>query len=78
MSKQTRTLYRMTADHTGEQLHVLLQDGHSSLPSVLGPMTPIEVDAGHLLWMTENERWLHQCNLMDRGWTVLGSQHALV
>ncbi len=75
MSKPTLTLYRMTADHTGEHLHVLFQDDHPTLPSLLGPLEPVEVAADHPVRMVERERWLHRCNLMDRGWTVLGSEH---
>lgn len=75
MSKPTLTLYRMTADHTGEHLHFLFQDDHSTLPTVMGPLEPIEVAEGHRVRMTEREYWLHRCDLMDRGWTVFGSQH---
>lgn len=76
MSKSHITLYRMTADHTGEYLHVLFLDDNPRLPPVLGPLEPIEVHADHPVCMTEKECWLHRCNLMDRRWTVLGSEHA--
>lgn len=75
MSKPTLTLYRMTADYTGEHLHVLFQVHHPTLPTVLGTLEPVEVPADHPVRMTERECWLHRCDLMDRGWTVLGSQH---
>jgi hypothetical protein len=67
----------MTTDHTGEHLHVLFQDDHPTLPPVVEPLEPIEVAEDHPLGISEREHWLHRCNLMDRGWTVLGSQHAL-
>ena len=76
MSKPTLKLYRMTACHTGEHLHVLFKDDHPTLPSVLGTLEPVEVAADHTVTMTEGELWAHRCNLMDRGWTVLGAEHA--
>ncbi|CAN7529136.1 hypothetical protein LJR143_003592 [Pseudoxanthomonas sp. LjRoot143] len=76
MSKPNLTLYRMIADHTGEHLHVLLRVGNSNPPTVLGPMTPIEVHADQLVF-TENEAWQHWWSLEERGWTVLGSQHQI-
>ncbi|MBV6779038.1 hypothetical protein JWH11_01190 [Xanthomonas melonis] len=76
MSKSHLTLYRMTADHTGEHFYVLFLDDNPTLPPVLGPLEPVEVPVAHPVWMTEEERWLHRCNLMDRGWTVLGAEHS--
>lgn len=58
MSKPTLTLYRMTADYTGEHLHVLFQDDHPTLPPFMGPLEPIEVAEDHRVRMTERECWL--------------------
>jgi len=75
MKAKTITLYRMTAHATGEHLHVLLQDEQGQPPSVLGPLTPIEVDPGRL-YVSRREFLSHVGNLMDRGWTMLGSHHS--
>ena len=76
MKAKTITLYQMTAYATGENLHVLLKDGQDNPPAVLGELTPVEVDPGcvHLNW---TEYLSHLVNLMDRGWTVLGSHHKI-